>query len=295
MTTRNGTLTAGARAAGAAAPGAGAPPSGAPAPTRGTGFVRRHRYRLITAASLVVLLVVWEIVGRRMDPLFATYPTAIARTFKDELADGTLLTALWDSLKPLFLGYFLAAAAGIVIGMLVGRYRVVEAAVGLYITAGYSMPMVAFIPLFLLWFGLGFTVKVAVVVVMTIFPIIISTRAGVKAVPRSLVEVGNSFVAGEFALMRKIIFPATVPHIMTGLRLGIGRAVIGIVIAEFFTAIGGLGGLIILAGQRFDTAALFVPIVVLMVLGVGLTRLVGWLEGLVAPWQAGVSGGGDHD
>ncbi|WP_053170675.1 ABC transporter permease [Streptomyces sp. SBT349] len=259
------------------------------------GFLRRNRYRLTTVASLVILLVVWELVGRRMDPIFATHPLAIAQSFEEQVADGSLPDALWESLKPLFLGYFLAAAVGIPIGLLVGRYRLVEASIGMYITAGYSMPMVAFIPLFLLWFGLGFAVKVAVVVVMTIFPIIISTQAGVRAVPRSMIEVGNSFVAGEWSILRKIIFPATVPHIMTGLRLGIGRAVIGIVIAEFFTAIGGLGGLIILAGQRFDTADLFVPIVVLMVLGVGLTRLVGWLEHLVAPWQAGFIGGGDQD
>ena len=109
--------------------------------------------------------------------------------------------------------------------------------------------------------------------------------------PNTLIEVGRSFMASESTLMRKIVLPATVPHIMTGLRLGIGRAVIGIVIAEFFTAISGLGGLIINAGMRFDTAALFVPVVVLMALGIGLTRLVGWLEDVVAPWHRSVSGG----
>ena len=93
--------------------------------------------------------------------------------------------------------------------------------------------------------------------------------------------------------MWKIIVPSTLPHIMTGLRLAIGRSVIGIVVAEFFTALSGLGGLIIAAGQRFDTASLFVPVITLMVLGVGLTRLVGWFEGRVAPWTAGVSGARD--
>lgn len=270
--------------------------TGPTAPVKQRGVLRgRHSYKVVTIVSLLVLLVAWEIFGRRMNPIFASYPTAIAASFRDQLADGTLVTALFDSLKPLVLGYLIAAAAGIPIGLLLGRYRVVEAAFGIYVTGGYAMPMVAFIPLLILWFGLGFAVKVAVVVVMTVFPIVISTWAGVNAVPRPLVEVGKSFMASESAIMRKIILPATVPHIMTGLRLGIGRAVIGIVIAEFFTSIGGLGGLIINAGQRFDTSALFVPVVVLMVLGISLTRGVGWLESRVAPWYASVSGGRDTE
>jgi ABC-type nitrate/sulfonate/bicarbonate transport system permease component len=252
-------------------------------------FHRRHRSGLITTASILVVLVFWEIVGRQMNPIFSSYPSAIVRQFGVQLRSGLLVEALFDSLQPLLLGFLLAALIGIPVGLLVGRYRVADAALGVYVTAGYAMPLVALIPIFMLWFGLGFTVKVVIVIVMTVFPIVINTRAGVRAVPKAMIEVGTSFMAGEFAIMRKIILPATVPHIMTGLRLGIGRAVIAIVIAEFFTAIGGLGGQIILAGQRFDTAGLFVPVIVLMALGVGLTRLVGWLETKVAPW-AGPAG-----
>ncbi|TDD72804.1 ABC transporter permease [Actinomadura darangshiensis] len=245
---------------------------------------RRYRGGLITTASILVVLAFWEVTGRQMNPIFSSYPSAVIRKFGVQVKSGLLPEALLDSLQPLLLGFCVAALIGIPVGLLIGRYRVADAALGVYVTAGYAMPLVALIPLFMLWFGLGFTVKVVIVVVMTVFPIVINTRAGVRAVPRSLTEVGTSFMASEFAIMRKIILPATVPHIMTGLRLGIGRAVIAIVIAEFFTAIGGLGGQIILAGQRFDTAGLFVPVTVLMVLGVGLTRLVGWLETKVAPW-----------
>lgn len=247
-------------------------------------FHRRHRGGLITSASLIVVLVFWEITGRQMNPIFASYPSAVVQKFGVQIGSGLLPEALLASLEPLLIGFCVAALIGIPVGLLIGRYRSADAALGVYITAGYAMPLVALIPLFMLWFGLGFLVKVVIVVVMTVFPIVINTRAGVRAVSRSLTEVGTSFMASEFTIMRKIILPATVPHIMTGLRLGIGRAVIAIVIAEFFTAIGGLGGQIILAGQRFDTAGLFVPVTVLMVLGVGLTRLVGWLETKVAPW-----------
>jgi ABC-type nitrate/sulfonate/bicarbonate transport system permease component len=236
--------------------------------------------------SLLVVLAFWEWFGRKMDPIFASYPTAIAKAFKVLMADGTLPTAFYDSMRPMFVGFAVAALIGIPVGLLVGRYKWIESGLGFYVTAGYATPMVALIPLFLLWFGLGFSVKVAIVVVMAVFPIVISTWAGVRAVPKTMVEVGKSFVASESAILRKIIVPCTLPHIMTGLRLAIGRAVIGIVIAEFFTALSGLGAIIIRSGQQFDTATMFVPVIVLMVLGVGLTQLVGWLEGKVAPWQA---------
>lgn len=290
--TMNGDVETGDAAAdaGATVPGT-VPATGRARLRRAPRRPSRYRQRLVSLASLLVVLVVWEIVGRQMNPILVTYPTAIAREFGHEIADGTLLPALGSTLQPLFLGYFLAAVAGIPLGLMIGRYRTVESAVGFYVTGGYAMPMVALTPLFLLWFGLGFTVKVAIVFVMTIFPIIIATWTGVMAVPRTLVEVGQSFVASQATIMRKIIFPATLPHIMTGLRLGIGRAVIGVVIAEFFTALSGLGGEIIEAGQRFDTAALFVPVVILMALGVGLTSLVSWLERFVAPWNESISGG----
>ena len=294
-TTRSTKLPADNRVAQHAGPDVALAPAAPPRRRGGRARAIGRSSTFIAACSLLLLLAVWEFFGRQMNPIFASYPTVIAQTLGEEVADGTLPQALLDSLQPLFLGFAIAAVVGIPLGLLLGRYRLAQAALGFYVTAGYSMPMVALIPLFLLWFGLGFTVKVAVVVVMTVFPIVISTWSGVQSVPRTMIEVGKSFVASEASVMRKIIVPATIPHIMTGLRLGIGRAVIGIVIAEFFTAISGLGGLIIRAGQRFDTAALFVPVVVLMALGVGLTRLVGWLEGRVAPWYASVSGGRDEN
>ncbi|MGP4110603.1 ABC transporter permease [Streptomyces sp. 4N509B] len=258
---------------------------------RGTWWIRPN-----LAAALVSLLVVgtaWELIGRQMNPIYTSYPSAIAEAFGEMVSDGTLVEAIGDSMRPMLTGFLLAAAVGIPLGLLIGRYRWVEATIGFYVTAGYATPLVALIPLFLVWFGLGFSIKVAIVVLMTVFPIVISTWSGVRAVPRPMIEVGRSFVASEWAIMRKIIVPSTLPHIMTGLRLGIGRAVIGIVIAEFFTAIGGLGGIILTSGQRFDTASMFVPVIVLMVLGVGLTNLVGFLESKIAPWQRQTSGARD--
>jgi NitT/TauT family transport system permease protein len=245
---------------------------------------------VITIGSLVVLLGAWEILGRDINPVFGSYPSAIAEAFWQLVRTGKLWTALLDSLRPFLLGYGLAIVVGIPIGLVIGRFRTVEAAIGIYITAGYAMPLVALVPLLVLWLGLGFAVKVAIVFLMSVFPICINTWLGVTAVPKTLIEVGKSFVAPDAVILRRIILPATLPYIMAGIRLAVGRAVVAMVIAEFFTSISGLGAVIITSANNFDTATMFVPIVILMVLAIGLNYLIGAVERWVAPWQAEIAG-----
>jgi NitT/TauT family transport system permease protein len=245
---------------------------------------------VITIGSLVVLLGVWEIFGRDINPVFGSYPSAIAEAFWELARTGKLWAAMLDSLRPFLLGYGLAIVIGVPIGLVIGRFRVVEAAVGIYITAGYAMPLVALVPLLVLWLGLGFAVKVAVVFLMAVFPICINTWLGVTAVPKTLIEVGKSFVASDSVILRRIILPATLPYIMAGIRLAVGRAVVAMVIAEFFTSISGLGAIIITSANNFDTATMFVPIVVLMVMAISLNYLIGAVERFVAPWQAEIAG-----
>ena len=144
----------------------------------------------ITLASVVVVLLLWEIFGRRVNPVFGSYPSAIAVAFWELAVSGQLWTALYESLRP-FLGYALAILIGVPLGLLIGGFRVAEAALGIYITAGYAMPLVALVPLLILWLGLGFAVKVAVVFLMALFPICINTWLGVVAVPKTLIEVEN--------------------------------------------------------------------------------------------------------
>src|SRR5262245_1171277 len=245
---------------------------------------------VITVASLVVLLGAWEIFGRDVNPVFGSYPSAIAEAGWQLARTGKLWAALSDSLRPFLLGYGLAILIGVPIGLVTGRFRTVEAAIGIYITAGYAMPLVALVPLLVLWLGLGFAVKVAVIFLMSVFPICINTWVGVTAVPKTLIEVGKSFVAPDSIILRRIVLPATLPYIMAGIRLAVGRAVVAMVIAEFFTSISGLGAIIITSANNFDTATMFVPIVILMVMAIGLTYLIGAVERWVAPWQAEIAG-----
>jgi len=245
---------------------------------------------LITLASVAVAILLWEWFGRDINPVFGSYPSAIAVAFWDLARSGMLGAATLESLRPFVVGYAAAIVFGVPLGLLIGRFRTAEAALGIYITAGYAMPLVALVPLLVLWLGLGFAVKAAVVFLMSVFPICINTWLGVAAVPKSLIEVGKSFVAPDSVILRRIILPATLPYIMAGVRLAVGRAVVAMVIAEFFTTISGLGAIIINSANNFDTATMFVPIVVLMVLAVGLNSLIGLVERRVAPWQAEIAG-----
>jgi ABC-type nitrate/sulfonate/bicarbonate transport system permease component len=255
---------------------------------------RRERRPLprwvITCISVFCLLVLWEIFGRQVNPVFGSYPTAIAIAFWELARSGELWSALYQSLQPFFAGYLLAVVLGVPIGLIIGRFRWAEAAFGIYVTAGYAMPLVALVPLLVLWLGLGFAVKASVVFLMALFPICINTWLGVIAVPKTLIEVGKSFVAPNHVILRRIVLPATLPYIMAGVRLAVGRAVVAMVIAEFFTTISGLGAIIINSANNFDTATMFVPIIVLMVMAIGLNSLIGFVERKVAPWQAEIAG-----
>jgi ABC-type nitrate/sulfonate/bicarbonate transport system permease component len=259
-------------------------------PDLGGGARRGVPRWVITVCSLVVLLAVWEWFGRDINPVFGSYPSAIAVAFWELAQSGKLGEAMIQSLQPFVVGYALAILFGVPLGLIIGRYRVAEAALGIYVTAGYAMPLVALVPLLVLWLGLGFAVKAAVVFLMSVFPICINTWLGVTAVPRSLIEVGKSFVAPNAVILRRIVLPATLPYIMAGIRLAVGRAVVAMVIAEFFTTISGLGAIIINSANNFDTATMFVPIVVLMVMAISLNSLIGLVERWVAPWQAEIAG-----
>ena len=246
----------------------------------------RSKSWIIRLVSIVVVLIAWEIAGRRINPLFMSYPSAIVRAAIIMIQTGELATALASSLRTLLVGFTTASVIGIVLGLLIGRYRAVDAATDWLINALYATPLIAVIPLVILWFGLGDAAKLFIVTILAVFPVLINTASGVRNIPRSLIDVGTAFAANERQVFLKIIIPAVIPFIMTGLRLGIGRAIIGMVAAEFFTAITGLGALIVKYGNQYDTASMFVPILILMLLGVALTSLVRKVEEMFAPWRA---------
>jgi NitT/TauT family transport system permease protein len=246
---------------------------------------RKRRLTIIRTCSIVVALLVWEIFGRQINPLFMSYPSKIVLGGITLAQAGVLQEALFESLRTLVLGYAAGAVFGVLAGLVIGRYPDVEAALDWLVNALYATPLVALIPLVILWFGLGFTAKLFIVFLFTLFPVLINTSIGVKNVSRSLIDVGVAFVANERQIFTKIILPGSLPYIMAGLRLGIGRAIIGMVTAEFFTAISGLGGLVVKYGNQFRTDEMLVPVLILMALGIVLTATLQRAEQWIAPWK----------
>ena len=251
---------------------------------------RRARHRVlaigIRVVSLAVVLSAWQVGGQRIDSVLFTTPTAVAAAAAQMLASGELWTYLWPSLVVLIVGLAISAVAGIAVGLLLARFWVMDVAFDMYITFLYSTPTVALVPLIVLWVGFEFTAKVVILFLFAFFPLVINTYQGVKHVDPRLLEVGRAFRCSERQLWSNIVLPAALPFIVTGLRLAVGRGLIGMVLADLYTAISGIGYLIVRSASTYRVDKMFVPIVVLGLLGITLTALLRAAERRVAPWTA---------
>jgi ABC-type nitrate/sulfonate/bicarbonate transport system permease component len=244
-----------------------------------------NRKFLVRTISFAVVFLLWEVYGRRVNPILFTYPSAIGRAFIGLVASGELQSYMKESLLVLTYASILSLIVGVLLGVIMGRFSIVEWAADIYINALYSTPMVAVVPLIVLWFGFKVPAKVIIVFLFMVFPVLLNTYEGVKNVDRNLQEVARSFCSSEGQLWRHLIIPSAIPFIVAGVRLAIGRGLVGMIVAEFYTSVTGLGYMIVRYANALETDKLFVPIVVVMVLGVGLMSLAKWVEGRIAPWR----------
>jgi ABC-type nitrate/sulfonate/bicarbonate transport system permease component len=240
---------------------------------------------LIRSLSVFCFLVAWEFYGRRTDPLLLAYPTGVVAAAFQLIASGELLRQLAVSLATLGVGFGISVVLGVGLGLVMGRSRIAEATLDPHLNALYATPQVALTPLLMMWFGLGFTVKAVLIFLFAFFPILINTASGVRNVSASTIEVGRAYMASERQILLKVVFPAALPFIMAGIRLAVGRAIVGMVVAELFTAITGLGAMLTLYGNLFETAKMFVVVIVLGLLGVVLIRATQALERRMARWK----------
>jgi NitT/TauT family transport system permease protein len=249
---------------------------------------RRRRERafewLVRLVSLVVVLLVWESVGRRANKALFAPPSAVLGAAAEMVGSGELWRYLSGSLQVLAIGFVLSLAIGIPLGIAIARSRVVHFALDWYVDAFNSTPNVALVPLMTLIFGFDITAKVLVVIFSSVFAVIVNTEQGVRNVDRRLLEVARSFRSSERQLWADVIVPSALPYIAAGLRLAVGRALVGMVVAEFFTSITGIGYLIVRYNNSFQPDHLLVPIVVVMALGIVLTRVTRAIEQRIAPW-----------
>jgi len=262
---------------------AGGVPPGAGTAVQGTPFWERpavYRYGFVA-----LILIVWEIAGPFVSPIFFSYPSKIAVAFFDLTISGELPHFLGQSLEVMFYGLFFAIIVGIPLAVAMARVRKLDWAFDLPINALYATPMVALVPILVLWFGIYLKAKIIVVFLFAVFPILINTYQGVRECDKGLLEVARSYRSSERWIWQDVLLPFALPYIAAGIRLAIGRGLVGMVIAEFYTTISGLGFMITRYANIFEMDKTFVPVIMLMFLGISLTTLLKWLERRIAPWS----------
>ena len=248
-------------------------------------FAWRESKSLFRWGFLVLILVVWEIVGPFIDPIFFSYPSKIAVAFVNLTLSGELAYYLSQSLEVMSYGMFFAIVVGIPLAVAMARVRWLDWALDLPINALYSTPMVALVPLLVLWFGIHLQAKIIVVFLFAVFPILINTYQGVRECDNSMLEVARSYRSTEWRVWQDVLLPFALPYIAAGIRLAIGRGLVGMVIAEFYTTISGLGFMITRYANVFEMDKTFVPVIMLMFLGVSLTSILKLVERRIAPWS----------
>jgi NitT/TauT family transport system permease protein len=233
-------------------------------------------------ASIIVL---WEVACRTViSPLFLPPPSAIAVAFVETIQTGELPRQFMQTMQVLVMGFGIAAVTGMALGILMGTVEIAAKVLEPYVNALYAMPTVALVPLVIIWLGLGFEAKVFLTWIVGVFPIVIAAQSGVKNIPPSYLETARAFACSRTQIFRKVILPAAIPFFVTGLRLGLGRALVGVVVAEMFTALSGLGYMVTFYGNTFKTAYLFVPIITLAVLSITVNEMLRLAERRLTPW-----------
>lgn len=239
----------------------------------------------LPALTLVVFLAVWEVVGRASNPILFAPPTRVADAFVELTVSGRLPQALAVTLTSLAVGFVLALVAGLAIGILLGLHPTLARVVEPYIDAIYATPRVVIIPLVILWFGVGFSGRLFIIWIGGVVPIILNTAIGVRNARQDLVEVARAFGATDRQLTRHVILPGAVPYVMGGLRIAAGRLLLGVVIAEIFLDLTGVGGIIQTESAYFRTDNMLVGVLVFAMLGVVMIGAFGLLERRFSAWK----------
>jgi len=243
---------------------------------------------LISFLSVTLFLVMWELLPRLnlVNASYISQPSRVLTVAAEEIFHkGEFFDHLYVSFIEFSMGFILALAVGIPLGMIIGVFRKVRYLLDPPIMALWSTPMLALIPLFILWLGVGVESKLAVVFIMAVIPIIVNAVAGIREVDFPLVRAARSFCAKQRDIFIKILLPGSLPALMTGVRLGLGRAIMGMVAGEMYCSTKGLGHQLMASGQAFrmDLVVFYVSVVCL--LGVSATNLMRKLETRLQRWR----------
>ncbi|MCC6609767.1 MAG: ABC transporter permease [Burkholderiales bacterium] len=229
----------------------------------------------------------WELIGRFLvaNSLFLATPLQAVEALGNMWIGGELQRHIWSSTQEFVIGFLIGSASGIAIGLAIATSRNAAAIFNPWVAGLYSTPIVALAPLMILWFGIGIWSKVAVVISVVVFPVMVNTESGIRATSPHLIEVARSLCATRWQIFAKVSIPSAMPYILAGLRLGIGRGLIGVVIGEFFGARAGVGYLIVQSAEAFNMPAMFAGVIIFAAAGIGLTAAFQALEHWLLRWR----------
>jgi NitT/TauT family transport system permease protein len=259
--------------------------AGAPAPIA-SRWKRNENFVLGTLA-VIAFLAFWEssVLFGWVNPLFTSSPTRIWATGYEMFRDGSIYPDLYVSAQEFVLGYGLAVIIGVPLGILMGWYSRLNAVLDPFVNALYATPRIALMPLIIIWFGIDLSAKIAIIFLSTVFPILVNTMTGVRTMERDFVKVARSFGASDGQLFKTVALPSSVPNLLTGLRLGLGHALIGIVVGEMYGASAGIGFMMQTAGATFQTDKVMVGILIIAAAGMGLTQVLKMIEARFDVWR----------
>jgi ABC-type nitrate/sulfonate/bicarbonate transport system permease component len=237
--------------------------------------------------SILVALGIWELAAAlHVKPaIVLPGPVDVIDAFRQLFSTSTIWTDLLTSGRELLYGLLLATVIGLPLGLLIGWYRRLSYVLNPFVNFLYATPRIALTPLLIIWFGIGDTSKIAIVFLMAVFPILINTASGVQNLDHTVLRVARCFGAKDLQIFRTVALPGTVPFIISGLRLAVGQALIGVFVAELSGAQHGIGMLMSTAGQQFQTSVVFAGLIIFAVTGVVLTGLLRRVERHFAAWR----------
>jgi ABC-type nitrate/sulfonate/bicarbonate transport system permease component len=248
---------------------------------------KQHSDLMLGTTAIIVFLALWEWAGTSgaVNPLFSSSPSRIVNAFGKLIVNGELGHDIVISGQEFLYGFALAIVIGIPFGILMGWYRPLEAVLDPFVNFFYATPRVALLPLMIIWLGIGINSKIAIVYLGAIFAILINTITGMKTMDASLLRAARSFGASDIQMFKTIALPGSVPFILGGIRLGLGHALVGIVVGELYAATAGVGYLIAVAGNTFQTDKVFVGIVIIAAAGMFLTAIFRRIENHFDSWR----------
>ena len=251
-------------------------------------FYLNQEKKILGTSAVVAFLTVWELIGstfQLINPMFMSAPSLIWKAAVQMFASGEIYNDLYVSGLEFAWGYSLSVIVGIPFGIAIGWYRKMAYTFDPFVNAMNATPRVALLPLIIIWLGIGILSKIGIIFLGAVFPLMINTRDGVKTTPHNLLNAARSFGASEWQIFRSVVLPSTVPFILTGFRLAVGRALIGVMVGELYAATAGIGFMITVAGATFQTDKVFVGVLIFAITGMIATEVLDKLEHRFDKWR----------